>query len=144
MIPPPRVNLVRFYGVLAANARLRPLVVPPSPPELPREPAPAPASTPLLPLPPGTGDHRPALGAAEAPLPTATARPSARVPWALLLKRTWGADLLTRGKCGGRRRVVACVFSTSVTAEILTHLGLSARPLALAPARDPPQGELYG
>ena len=143
LIPPPRVNLVRFFGVLSAHARLRSLVVPPSPPELPGK-QPAPASTPLPLSTVMTGDHQPALGSAEGLLQTATARPSARIPWAHLLRRTWGADLLTCGKCGGKRRVVACVFSTLVTAQILSHLGLPAQPLALAPARDPPQGEFYG
>ena len=102
------------------------------------------AAVQTLSTPPVTGDHGLPKGSAEGLLATATARPSARIPWALLLQRTWGADLLTCGNCGGKRRVVACVFSTLVTAEILSHLGLPAHPLPLAPARDPPQGELYG
>ena len=41
LIPPPRVNLVRFFGVLAPNARLYSLVVPAPQPTLPQEPTPA-------------------------------------------------------------------------------------------------------
>ena len=70
LIPPPRVNLVRFFGVLAPNARLRPLVVPRQPP--PPEPAPnspAPAASPF------------------------------RLPWAALLKRTFAVDVLTCLRC---------------------------------------------
>ena len=52
--------------------------------------------------------------------------------------------MLTCNKCGGKRRVVACVFSSATTVEILTHLGLPAHPLGLAPARDSPQRDLYG
>lgn len=60
------------------------------------------------------------------------------------MKRTWGVDLLTCTGCGGKRRVVACVFSSVVAMEILTHLGLPAHPLVLSSARDPPQREMYG
>lgn len=130
LIPPPRVNLVRFFGVLAPNARLRSLVVPAPPPELP---PPSPTSGPLPSL--TTRDEKAEL---EGP----TARPSSRIPWADLLKRTFGVDLLTCTHCGGKRRVVSCVFSSMVTAEILAHLGLPSHPLPLAPARDPPQREL--
>ena len=134
LIPPPRVNLVRFFGVLAPNARLRSRVVPAPPPELPPEPVPAPTSGPL-PSSTTNDDNKAEL---EGP----TARPSSRIPWADLLKRTFGVDLLTCTRCGGKRRVVACVFSSIVTAEILAHLGLPAHPRPLAPARDPPQREL--
>lgn len=130
LIPPPRVNLVRFFGVLAPNARLRSLVVPATPPELtlPQEPAPGPTSEPLPSM--MTSDEQP------------TPPPPSRIPWADLMKRTWGVDLLTCTSCGGKRRLVACVFSSVATAEILTHLGLPAHPLPFAPARDPPQHEL--
>ena len=118
--------------MLAPNARLRSLVVPKEPPQQQRPPNPLPA--PLLPLPSSTTRDE----------PEPAARPSARIPWADLMKRTWGVDLLLCTSCGGKRRVVACVFSSVVTAEILTHLGLPAHPLGLAPARDPPQHEMYG
>lgn len=134
LIPPPRVNLVRFFGVLAPNARLRSLVVPKEQQQQQRPPNPLPA--PLLPLPSST--------TRDEPEPEPAARPPARIPWADLMKRTWGVDLLRCTSCGGKRRVVACVFSSVVTAEILTHLGLPAHPLGLAPARDPPQHEMYG
>ena len=130
LIPPPRVNLVRFFGVLAPNANLRSLVVPapppPTPPPTPPPPEPPPSTVTVT----VTGDKPPLV------------RPPSRIPWADLLKRTWSVDLLTCTRCGGKRRVVACVFSSTVTAEILTHLGLPAHPLPLAPATDPPQREL--
>jgi hypothetical protein len=116
LIPPPGVHLVRFFGILAPNARLRPLVVPrPPPPQAPQS--------------------------AEGPLAEAT-RPS-RVPWALLLARTFGEDVFTCDSCGGPRRVVACVFSAAIAARILEHLHLPSRPLPLARAQDPPQLQMY-
>ena len=123
LIPPPRVNLVRFFGVLAPNARLRARVVPATQPNLerPQEQAPAPTSPPH----PSQVDLTPPA--------------TSRIPWAELLKRTWGVDLLTCSNCGGKRRVLACVFSSVATAEILIHLGLPAHPLSLPSARDPPQ-----
>ncbi len=105
LIAPPRVNLVRFFGVLAPNARLRSLVVPAPPPELSAEPPPPPMSGSLPSL--TTSDEKAEL---EGP----TARPSSRIPWADLLKRTFGVDLGTCTNCGGKRRVVACVFSSMV------------------------------
>jgi len=71
LVPPPGVHLVRFFGVLAPNARLRPLVVP-------RPPAPAkpPPATEL----------------------TTTAR-TARIPWAQLLARTFGEDVFVCDRC---------------------------------------------
>jgi NAD(P)H-dependent flavin oxidoreductase YrpB (nitropropane dioxygenase family) len=38
-----------------------------------------------------------------------------------LTDKPFGVDLLTCTSCGGQRRVVACVFSSAVTAEILTR-----------------------
>ena len=129
LIPPPRVNLVRFFGVLAPNARLRQHVVPVPPPSAEssiREPL------------PGAPGPSPAM-AVESP-----ASPSPpRVPWAQLLKKTFGSEVLTCDKCGGKRRVVACVFSSAITAEILEHLRLPSRPLPRATARAPPQLEMY-
>jgi len=116
LIPPPGVHLVRFFGVLAPNARLRPLVVPRKPP--PPEPR--------------SSDDPPAEAA----------RPS-RVPWAQLLKRTFGEDVFVCDRCGGPRRVVACVFSATIAGRILEHLHLPSRPLPLARAQAPPQLQLY-
>jgi hypothetical protein len=116
LVPPPRVHLARFFGVLAPNARLRPLVVPRPPPP----PTPPPA---------------------EGPLAAAT-RPS-RVPWAQLLARTFGEDVFVCDRCGGPRRVVACVFSAAIAARILNHLRIPSRPLPLARAQDPPQLHTY-
>jgi hypothetical protein len=119
LVPPPRVNLVRFFGVFAPNASLRKHLVPKPPKQLPSLPA----------VPPS-------------PIPASTPAAKYRVPWALLLQKTFAADVLTCDKCGGPRRVVACVFSPTVAREILEHLRLPARPLPRAPARGPPQHEL--
>jgi len=117
LVPPPRVNLVRFFGFFAPNASLRKHLVPKPPKQVPSVPA--------------------------APSPPSTPATKYRVPWAQLLQRTFATDVLTCDRCGGPRRLVACVFSSTVAREILEHLRLPARPLPRAPARGPPQYELY-
>ena len=59
-----------------------------------------------------------------------------RVPWAELLRRVFGDDLLNCG-CGGRRTVVAVVTDANIARSLLDGLGLGHRPLVFAP-RGPP------
>ncbi len=121
LVPPPRANLVRYFGVFAPNARVRPRVVPaPPPPALP-EAAPCPV----------------------APEPVRPRPPRHPIPWAELLKRTFQTDVLACPRCGGPRRVVAVVLRSSTAQAILEHLRLPSRPLPLAPATSPPQLGLW-
>jgi hypothetical protein len=118
LVPPPRAHLVRYFGVFAPNARVRPRVVPASPDPPSRARA---ASCPLVPEPVLT-------------------RPARRpILWAELLKRTFQTDVLTCPRCGGTRRVVAVVLRSATAQAILEHLRLPSRPLPLAPATSPPQ-----
>jgi hypothetical protein len=73
LVPRPRLHLIRFHGVLAPNAKLRPLVVPQSPP--------AQAQT--------TAEAADTDGC-EAE--TVQARPH-RISWARLLKRVFSSDI---------------------------------------------------
>jgi len=74
LLPPPRAHLVRYFGVFAPNARVRPRVVPaPPPPAAPTEAASCPV----------------------APEPVRPRRPRHPIPWAELLKRTFQTDVLT-------------------------------------------------
>jgi len=125
LVPPPRTNLLRYFGVLASNSGVRRLITPC---------AVSPAATA-----PGVPEAQPAE---KVQLPATVPRRT-RVPWADLLKRTFATDILSC-KCGGRRRVVAYVVAPSTTREILQHLGLPDSPPPLAKARAPPQLDLYG
>ena len=121
-VPQPRVNLVRYFGLFAPNARLRPSVVPaPLPPAALTDDAPPPP--PQTPAPPR--------------------RPRRPIPWAELLRRSFGADVLHCPRCGGTRRVVPIVLRSSTARAILEHLRLPSRPLPLAPATSPPQLTLW-
>jgi hypothetical protein len=62
-----------------------------------------------------------------------------RVDWAQLLRRTFGFDVFTGERCGGRRRVLASLTAPGGVRAILEHLGLPSRLAQLAPAQGPPQ-----
>src|ERR1051325_11585062 len=69
-------------------------------------------------------------------------RRAGRVPWAELLRRVFATDVLSC-PCGSRRSVVAVVVDSAIARAVLATLGLPCTPATFAPARDPPQGELW-
>jgi hypothetical protein len=72
LVPRPRLHLIRYHGVLAPNARLRPLVVPQEP-EV-------------------QGRAAEAAAAAGCEAETVQSRPH-RISWARLLKRVFSCDV---------------------------------------------------
>ncbi|HEY4055208.1 MAG TPA: transposase [Kofleriaceae bacterium] len=115
LIPPPRIHLIRFHGVLAPNAALRPLVVPAKP-------------TPPAPI----------VDAEAIPLPPLRPSPF-RIDWASLLKRVFAVDVLACRRCEGRMRILAVIDQPEPAKKILDHLGLPSVGVETAPARGPPQ-----
>jgi len=97
LVPPPRANLVRYFGVFAPNARLRPSLVPAPPSSL---------------LSTSTDD------VASPPPPSSPRRSRRPIPWAELLLRTFGTDVLHCPRCCGERRVVAVVLRSSIARAI--------------------------
>ena len=112
MIPPPRIHVVRYSGVLAPAAKLRALIVPPPPP-------------------PAEGD--PAKPAGEPP-----SHRSVYIPWALLAKKTFKEEIDRCPKCQGKMKLKALVQEPENIARFLRHLGEPTEPPPLAPARAPP------
>jgi hypothetical protein len=108
-IPKPRINLVLYSGVLAPNAKLRAQVVPFG------RPAPMP--------------ERPA---------TETQTRAERESWAALMRVTFGLDVLSCARCGGRLKHVATILDGRVAQRILEHVGMPARAPPEQPARNPP------
>ncbi len=161
LVPPPRANLVRYFGILAPCASWRNVVVrdrdevssaaPPSP-SCPCKPSPAPGGAPastenVEPSPPDDGPTRPPSeqGAQGGPLPPCEGRdPSSPAPlrprrltWAQLLRRVFSVDAF-QCDCGGRMRILAAIDQPEVARAILECLGLSSRAPPLTPA-PPPQ-----
>lgn len=109
LVPRPRLHLIRFHGVLAPNAKLRPQIIPSAPVNATDDPS----------------------GHAETPQSSAPVRLS----WARLLKRVFDIDLEHCPHCGGALTIIAAIEDPTVIAKILAHLGLSARAPPRAAAR---------
>ena len=109
-IPKPYANLVLYAGVLAPNAKLRKRVV---------------------------AYARPRTLDAE-PTAVGTQTRAEKETWAALMRATFGMDVLTCVRCGGRMRHIATILDARVARKILEHLGLPARAPPEAPAKDPP------
>jgi hypothetical protein len=109
LVPRPRLHLIRFHGVLAPNAKLRPQIIPDRPV-----------------TPQNTSDE---LDGAP---PHAS---SARMSWARLLKRVFDIDVEHCPHCGGNLKIIAAIEEPGVIARILAHLGLPTRAPPRTPAR---------
>ena len=108
-VPPPRLHTVRYAGVLAPASKLRARLVP-KPPQAPaHDTSPAPE--------PGGSRYR---------------------PWAELLKRCFGIDVLECPTCKGRMKLLAMVTEPNSIRRLLRHLGEPTEPPAREPARGPP------
>jgi len=116
LIPAPQKNLLRYHGVLAARARLRPQVVAAARPDpLVLEEIPPP-ERPVAP--PPTGRY---------------------MPWADLLKRVFQFVVLCCPKCGGRMKIIATLTEPSAEAAFLRGIGVSSDAPRFTPARPPPR-----
>jgi hypothetical protein len=108
LVPRPRLHLIRFHGVLAPNAKLRPLVVPQGP-EVQEQ-------------------ATDVAVADECEVETVQARPH-RISWARLLKRVFDIDMQHCPNCGARElKIIAAILERPVIEKILTHLGLDPQP----------------
>jgi hypothetical protein len=108
LVPRPRLHLIRFHGVLAPSAKLRPLVVPQGPE--------------------GQEQATDAAVAAECEVETVQAGPH-RMGWARLLKRVFDIDMQHCPNCGGGElKIIAAILERPVIEKILAHLGLDPQP----------------
>jgi hypothetical protein len=119
LIPRPRKNLVLYHGVLSANAAWRARVV----------------AYGLAPTRIGSTD-----AGVPAPCPGPESPPPRHEsPWADLMRRSFGHDLLACTKCGGKMELLEIVLERIAIRRILTHLRLPSDPPATAPARASPE-----
>ena len=124
LVPRPRLHLIRFHGVLAPHAKLRPEIIPSSGHQAGHIPGPGIPSVPV-------NTNTPSADHAEA----SPAVAPVRLSWARLLKRVFEIDIEQCPQCGGTLKLIAGIVDPPVIAKILTHLGLSARAPPRSPAR---------
>ena len=101
LVPPPRMHLVRYFGVFAPRARLREQVVP---------------ARPTTPTPP---DCPHATTESEKESPRARQR---RMTWAQLLKRVFEIDVLECPRCGGRMQQTSVITRPEVIRRMLESM----------------------
>ena len=126
IIPPPCRHQVNYYGCLSSHSNLRPLIVPAASIEKRSEDKKPSPGVPLEELQSGDSEE-----GAE--------KPSRYIPWAELLKRTFGIDLTVCPHCGGQVRVIAAIIRKGAIDEILGHLNLPTGP----PKQAKPHGTEY-
>lgn len=109
LVPRPRLNLIRFHGALAPNAKIRSMITP----------------------------GRPVTENDTSDEPDSATHHStaASMCWARLLKRVFDIDIEHCPHCGGTMKIIAAMEDPSVIAKILAHLGLPTRAPPSAPAR---------
>ncbi len=115
LVPPPRLNLVRYHGVLAPNAADRAQIVPGAKEEV-----------------------EASAGRTSEGEPTPAQRRHRR---AVLLARVFQFDVTECPACGGRMKIVAAVTDARSIRIYLEGVGLPSRAPPIAPARPPPQQE---
>jgi hypothetical protein len=117
---PPRFNLVRYYGILAASAAWRPLIIPE--PVLSDSPwhRDCPAGKPLY--------------SDIADLQDKGSSRARNYSWAELMRRVFSIDVLECPRCQGRMRVLCATHPPQAVQKILDCLGLPSRAPPIAPA----------
>jgi hypothetical protein len=120
-VPPPRMHLLRYFGLLSSHHAQR------------REVTPSPAPEPGLFTPaPAPGDQQ------ALPLDSPNAEPprSGRARWGWLIGHVFLADVEHCIRCGGPMRWVEAATSAEAIARLLAKHGLAPRPPP--PSRTPP------
>jgi Putative transposase len=157
LVPPPRMHLVTYHGVLAPSARRREEIVPVTlPGRKGRKQETGEAA--ILPGPEAGPGSVAALVRPGAPkLESAGSREREweeegsepfrwrrRYSWAELMKRVFLVEVLTCPECGGSRRLLAFILKPSAIERILSHLGLPTELPKVHPARASPEQEEFG
>ena len=114
LVPPPRLNLIRYHGVLAPRARDRSKIVPLT-----------------------AADEPESQKAMLSPQQRAH-----RLTWATLLARVFAIDVTRCQECGGPMRIIAALSDPVSIRGYLEGVGLPARPPPIAPPRRSLQQEL--
>ena len=132
LVPTPRANLVRYFGILGPAAKWRPLIVPGG-----RDVETASS------VPDSNGAVCPPQAPHPAPDADSSATPSTphgrNYAWAELMRRVFSFDVLACGHCGGKLRILAAIHPPETTRKILDWLKLPSKPPPVAPAALEPE-----
>ena len=114
-VPPPNGHLLRYFGVLAPNAKIRKEIV-------------------LVPKPKARDESGKLLASA-----------TQRASWAALAKQAFGLDLTKCEVCGGPVRRLAVIRNPGVIAKILRHVGFAGSQAGpwRSPRPPPSEGVTY-
>ena len=137
LVPPPRKHLVTYHGVLEPASGLRPKVVPRQ--TVAGEDNAATTATSATEALRRQQAQRRARARLRVPHRGSRRRSHRqRLPWADLLRRVFGIDVLVCPKCAGPRRVLAAIHDPAAIARVLAALGLTAAGVDPAGCRAPP------
>ncbi|MFH2008338.1 MAG: hypothetical protein ABI333_17265 [bacterium] len=171
LLPAPFQNLTRYHGVFANRSRWRPLL--PLPPEAagsrdddanasahrcgpklvqtqPGQQIDLPLGEPGAGLDSGDGGAAADRGSAHEPdamddaLEDQPAVRPRRMTWASLLMRSLGVSGLECPRCQAQMVLLALITAPQVVEKILDHLRIPSTPPPLAPARPPPEHDMFG
>ena len=129
LVPPPRIPLVRYSGVLAPASKWRAEIVPhdretkcnheaPDVDPAPRAERPSTA----------TGPSRAHENAPPSRDKFAGRTSTSYIDWATLMKRGMGIDVLSCPRCTSRLKPIGVITEPDVIEKILVHLNLPLRP----------------
>jgi hypothetical protein len=123
LVPPPRIHLTRFHGILAPHSKFRKLVVPQIVEEKVED----------------NTDIEKSLEVQDED----DGLKQKRISWAKLLSRVFALDMANCDHCGGDMRAVCAVIKQEIVVKILTHLGLPARAPPVSPSKVPRQEDFW-
>jgi len=110
LVPAPRVNLIRFHGLLGPAAKWRAAIVPASP------------------------ENEPASEACECEDGGGKKKRGRNYSWASLMARVFEVDVLKCPGCNGRLKILAAIHPPVNTRKILECMGLPSRSPPVARA----------
>ncbi len=130
LVPPPRFNITRFYGVLAPSAAFRPVIVPKD-------------KTSIAPTHSGCRPRVEFSKTDSAKTNSKRGRQPRNYSWAQLMMRVFEFDVLSCPRCGGRMKILCAINSPTAIQKILACLGLPTRAPPIAPAISDEDAKFY-
>ena len=103
------MHLVRYFGVLSPNSKLRKTIIP--------------------------GKTRAEIKKEKEGMTEDEQKSPRHSTWGKLLARIFSIDISVCPKCNGEMRIISAILNRTVITEILTHLNLAARPPPVSPPR---------